>query len=179
MPARSGIPSGWNRLGRLVSSTFLESSRLAGRAARPLVKQLIKTAAKAAVKPVLEQVMQPMINRVTQVIQQAQGRPLPRLRRQRCLQLSECDVEKPIEESGQDTGRRAGSGRSVVLCEGNEHEEGTTHCAKVGDYTTRHMLEDMQKDTDGHIDWIEKQLELIKQVGLEQYLSEQIHEEKS
>ena len=41
------------------------------------------------------------------------------------------------------------------------------------------MLEDMQKDTDGHIDWIEKQLELIKQVGLEQYLSEQIHEEKS
>src|SRR4030095_10474167 len=101
MPARSGIPSGWNQLGRLVSKTFLESSRLAGMAARPLVRQMIKTAAKAAVKPVLEQkVMQPMINRVAQVIQQAQGRPLPRLRRQRCLQLSECDVEKTIEESG-------------------------------------------------------------------------------
>jgi hypothetical protein len=71
MPARSGIPSGWNQLGLLVSKTFRESSRLAGRAARPLVKQLIKTAAEAAVKPVLEQVMQPMINRVTQVIQQA------------------------------------------------------------------------------------------------------------
>ena len=41
------------------------------------------------------------------------------------------------------------------------------------------MLEDMQKDTDDHIEWIEKQLELIKQVGLEQYLSEQIHQEKS
>jgi len=61
----------------------------------------------------------------------------------------------------------------------NLYAEGTTHCAKVGDYTTRHMLEDMQKDTDGHIDWIETQLELIRQVGLEQYLSEQIHEEKS
>ena len=123
MPARSGIPSGWNQLGRLVSKTFLESSRLAGRAARPLVKQVIKTAAEAAVKPVLEQVMQPMINRVTQVIQQAQGRPLPRLRRQRCLQLSECDVEKLIEESGQDTGRRTGP-VGLSLCEGNEHEEG-------------------------------------------------------
>jgi bacterioferritin len=59
------------------------------------------------------------------------------------------------------------------------YAEGTAHCAKVGDNTTRHMLEDMQKDTDGHIDWIEKQLELIKQMGLEQYLGEQIHEEKS
>jgi bacterioferritin len=55
--------------------------------------------------------------------------------------------------------------------------EGVGHCTKVGDYTTRHMLEDMQKDTDGHIDWIETQLELIKQVGLEKYLSEQIHKE--
>ena len=61
----------------------------------------------------------------------------------------------------------------------NLYAEGTTYCAKVEDYTTRHMLEEMQKDTDDHIDWIEKQLELIKQVGLEEYLSEQIHEEKS
>ena len=98
MPARSGIPSGWNQLGLLVSKTFRESSRLAGMAARPLVRQMIKTAAKAAVKPVLEQVMQPMINRVTPVIQRAQGRPLPRLRRQRCLQRSECDIEQLLRK---------------------------------------------------------------------------------
>lgn len=52
--------------------------------------------------------------------------------------------------------------------------DGVAHCTKVGDYTTRHMLEDMAKDVDGHIDWIETQLETIKQVGLENYLSEQI-----
>src|SRR6478609_11452066 len=98
MPARSGILSGLNQLGRLVSKTFRESSRLAGRAARPLVKQVIKTAAEAAVKTVLEQVMQPMINRVTQVTQQAQGRPRPRRRRQRCLQLSECDIDKLLRK---------------------------------------------------------------------------------
>ncbi len=59
------------------------------------------------------------------------------------------------------------------------YTEGVTHCAKVGDYTTRHMLEDMQKDTDEHIDWIETQQELIKQVGLEKYLAEQIKKEGS
>src|SRR4030095_10415667 len=115
MPARSGIPSGWNQLGRLVSKTFRESSRLAGMAARPLVRQMIKTAAKAAVKPVLEQVMQPMINRVTQVIQQAQGRPLPR-RRQRCLQLSECDNEKLLRKVARTLAEGKGrAGRSVVV----------------------------------------------------------------
>ena len=55
--------------------------------------------------------------------------------------------------------------------------EGIEHCTKVGDYTTRHMLEDMVKDEDEHIDWIETQQETIKQVGLENYLSEQIKKE--
>lgn len=55
--------------------------------------------------------------------------------------------------------------------------DGVAHCAKVGDYTTRHMLEDMAKDVDAHIDWIETQMETIKQVGLENYLSEQIKKE--
>jgi bacterioferritin len=52
--------------------------------------------------------------------------------------------------------------------------EGIVHCAKVSDFTTRHMLEDMAKDVDEHIDWIETQQETIKQIGLENYLAEQI-----
>ena len=65
----------------------------------------------------------------------------------------------------------------------SEHEmlrlltDGVAHCAKVGDYTTRHMLEDMAEDVDDHIDWIETQMETITQVGLENYLSEQIKKE--
>ena len=55
--------------------------------------------------------------------------------------------------------------------------EGVVHCTKVADFTTRHMLEDMVKDVDKHIDWIETQLETIKQIGLENYLSEQIKKE--
>lgn len=55
--------------------------------------------------------------------------------------------------------------------------EAIQHCAKVGDFTTRHLLEDMVADEDEHIDWIETQQETIKQVGLENYLSEQIKDE--
>ena len=55
--------------------------------------------------------------------------------------------------------------------------DGVVHCTKVGDFTTRHMFEDMAKDVDEHIDRIETQIETIKQVGLENYLAEQIHKE--
>ena len=48
------------------------------------------------------------------------------------------------------------------------------HCAKVGDFTTRHMLEDMIEDSEEHVNWFETQLKAIKQVGLENYLAEHI-----
>lgn len=48
------------------------------------------------------------------------------------------------------------------------------HCAKVGDFTTRHILEHMIVDSEEHIDWFETQLGTIAQVGLERYLCEQI-----
>jgi bacterioferritin len=51
--------------------------------------------------------------------------------------------------------------------------EGVQQRTKVADFTTRHMLEDMAKDVDAHIDWIETQMETITQVGLENYLAEQ------
>lgn len=48
------------------------------------------------------------------------------------------------------------------------------HSAKVMDFTTRHKLEDMVKDSEEHVDWFETQLRTIEQVGLDKYLSEQI-----
>ncbi|MCP9470456.1 MAG: bacterioferritin [Nitrospira sp.] len=48
------------------------------------------------------------------------------------------------------------------------------HCADVGDFTTRHKLEDMIVDTEEHIDWFETQLRAIEQIGLDRYLGEQI-----
>ena len=45
----------------------------------------------------------------------------------------------------------------------------------VGDNTTRELLEDILKAEEEHVDWLEAQLELIKQVGEQNYLAEQIH----
>ena len=45
---------------------------------------------------------------------------------------------------------------------------------EVGDNGTREMLEGILTDEEGHIDWIEAQLDQIKQMGLQVYLSEQI-----
>jgi bacterioferritin len=48
------------------------------------------------------------------------------------------------------------------------------HCAKVGDFTTRHLLEHMIEDSEEHVDWFEIRLRSIGQVGLDRFLSEQI-----
>ena len=48
------------------------------------------------------------------------------------------------------------------------------HCAKVGDFTTRHLLEHMIEDSEEHVDWFEIRLKTINQVGLNRFLSEQI-----
>jgi bacterioferritin len=48
------------------------------------------------------------------------------------------------------------------------------HCAKVGDFTTRHLLEHMIEDSEEHVDWFETRLRTIGQVGLERFLAEQI-----
>jgi bacterioferritin len=56
--------------------------------------------------------------------------------------------------------------------------EGVRHCTTVADFTTRHMLEDMAKGVDAHIEWIETQMDTIKQIGLETYLAEQIKQDR-
>jgi bacterioferritin len=55
--------------------------------------------------------------------------------------------------------------------------EAISHCRDVEDYTTRKMFEEMIASEESHIDWIENQLEAIRQVGLELYLSQQLKEE--
>jgi bacterioferritin len=54
-------------------------------------------------------------------------------------------------------------------------QEGITHCLAVQDYTTRAMFEEMIQEEEGHLDWYETQLETIKQVGMERWLTQQMH----
>jgi bacterioferritin len=46
---------------------------------------------------------------------------------------------------------------------------------EVGDNGTREILEDILEEEEDHIDWIEGQQDQIKQMGIQNYLVEQIH----
>ena len=45
---------------------------------------------------------------------------------------------------------------------------------ELGDNGTREMLEAILKDEEAHVDWLEAQLDQIRQMGLPAYLSEQL-----
>ena len=54
------------------------------------------------------------------------------------------------------------------------YNEAIKLAVEVGDNGTREMLESILKDEEEHIDWIEAQLDQIKQMGIQVYLSEQL-----
>jgi bacterioferritin len=47
-------------------------------------------------------------------------------------------------------------------------------CRELDDNNSRHLLEEILEDEEEHIDWIESQLSLIEQVGVQNYLAQQI-----
>lgn len=46
---------------------------------------------------------------------------------------------------------------------------GIAHCESVNDYVSREILVDILEDSEKHVDFLETQLELIGQVGLQNY----------
>jgi bacterioferritin len=50
-------------------------------------------------------------------------------------------------------------------------------CVENNDNGTRELLEEILKDEERHVDWIEAQLDQIKQMGVQNYLVEQVDKE--
>jgi bacterioferritin len=52
-------------------------------------------------------------------------------------------------------------------------------CMKVGDNGTREILAPILEESEEHVDWLEQQLYLINEVGLQNYLAEKIGEDEA
>ncbi|MBI4463763.1 MAG: bacterioferritin [Acidobacteria bacterium] len=50
-------------------------------------------------------------------------------------------------------------------------------CVEEGDNTSRELFDKLVKDEEGHVDFLEAQLHVIQEAGLENYLAQQMHEE--
>jgi len=56
--------------------------------------------------------------------------------------------------------------------------EGIETCVKASDNGSREILEKILRDEEEHIDWLEAQLNAINEMGIENYLAQQLYDEK-
>jgi bacterioferritin len=49
------------------------------------------------------------------------------------------------------------------------YQEAATYCASVADYPTRDLFEELMADEEDHIDFLETQLDLVAQLGVQLY----------
>jgi bacterioferritin len=57
--------------------------------------------------------------------------------------------------------------------------EGIETCRELGDNNSRHLLEEILEEEEAHVDWLEAQMTLVEQVGVQNYLAEQIKHDES
>jgi bacterioferritin len=56
------------------------------------------------------------------------------------------------------------------------YQEAATYCHSVKDYVSRDLFEELMKDEEEHIDFLETQLDLVAKLGLELYSQHHIGE---
>jgi bacterioferritin len=56
------------------------------------------------------------------------------------------------------------------------YQEAATYCHSVKDYVSRELFEELMKDEEGHIDFLETQLDLVSKLGVELYSQHHIGE---
>lgn len=56
------------------------------------------------------------------------------------------------------------------------YQEAATHCHAVKDFPSRDLFEELMTDEEGHIDFLETQLDLVGKLGLELYSQHHIGE---
>jgi bacterioferritin len=57
--------------------------------------------------------------------------------------------------------------------------KGVALCVDLGDNGSRDLLEGILTDEEEHIDWLEAQLHVIDEMGIENYLAQQLHDKET
>lgn len=65
-------------------------------------------------------------------------------------------------------------GVSGKFRESSKNSRSRNAAAELGDYGTRDFLQFILNDEEAHLDWIETQLEQIRQIDIQNYLVEQM-----
>ena len=76
---------------------------------------------------------------------------------------------------GETVPEQLGLDRSLELDAIGRLNEAIALCVAHGDNASRHLLEEILRSEESHLDWIETQLGLLKHLGEKQYLAEQMH----
>jgi bacterioferritin len=56
----------------------------------------------------------------------------------------------------------------------NLYQEAATYCDSVGDKVSKNLFEELMADEEGHIDFLETQLNLVDQLGLQLYAQKHV-----
>ncbi|APV51075.1 bacterioferritin [Betaproteobacteria bacterium GR16-43] len=75
---------------------------------------------------------------------------------------------------GENTPEMLGSDLTLERASQAALKDDIAYCESVKDYVSREILEEILEDTEEHIDYLETQLGLIEQVGLQNYLQSQM-----
>jgi bacterioferritin len=75
---------------------------------------------------------------------------------------------------GQDVESQLKNDRAAEEGAIKEYNNAIKLAVELGDNGTRDMLEEILEDEEAHIDWIEAQLDQINQMGIQNYLAQQL-----
>ena len=78
---------------------------------------------------------------------------------------------------GEDVPEMLQSDLALELEGAKDLREAIAYADKVHDYVSRDMMIEILTEEEGHIDWLETELELVQKIGLQNYLQSQLKEQ--